>query len=82
MITCIEASPFSDSVAHYFHPLIDACVQSASEEELRKMLNNYRDLGIFDGSSFTFGFGNHHFWVHDNDTTPPRRILFIDFENQ
>ena len=58
MKTYIEATPVQSYTENFLHPLIDACVSSASEDELREILAYDELMGVFDGSPYSYGFGH------------------------
>lgn len=74
---------YCDEVAEIFLRLIDTILLACNEDELRQGIDKLKSQVPLD-DYFVYGFGAHHFWVHQrkvSDPTQPfrNRLLKAEF---
>lgn len=74
---------YCDEVAEIYLRLIDTILLASNETELRQGIENLRTRGSLD-DYFVYGFGAHHFWVHQRKVSDPtqqfrNRLLKAEF---
>jgi len=75
--------PYCDEVAEIFLRLIDTILLAGSETELQQGIENLKAKVPLD-NYFVYGFGAHHFWVHQRKASDPtqqfrHRLLKTEF---
>ncbi len=75
--------PYCDEVAEIFLRLIDTILLAGSETELRQGIENLKTRVPLN-DYFVYGFGAHHFWVHQRKVSDPtqqfrNRLLKAEF---
>lgn len=74
---------YCDEVAETFLRLIDTILLASNETELRQGIENLKTKIPLD-DYFVYGFGAHHFWVHQRKVSDPtqqfrHRLLKAEF---
>ena len=54
--------------------LIGVITLAKSEEELRESVKTFAEKNELD-KFFAYGYGSHHFWLHQRYTSDPERVL-------
>jgi len=74
---------YCDEVAETFLRLIDTILLACNEDELRQGIDKLKSQVPLD-DYFVYGFGAHHFWVHQRKVSDPtqqfrNRLLKAEF---
>ena len=74
---------YCDEVAEIFLRLIDTILLACNEDELRQGIDKLKSQVPLD-DYFVYGFGAHHFWVHQRKVSDPtqqfrNRLLKAEF---
>lgn len=74
---------YCDEVAEIYFRLVNTILLASDENELRQGIENLRTRVPLDGY-FVYGFGAHHFWVHQRKVSDPtqqfrNRLLKAEF---
>jgi hypothetical protein len=65
---------WDDNISVILAEVINVIQLSRTEEDIRRgmeALKNRVPLGVF----FAYGFGRHHFWMHQRKLTDPTKVL-------
>lgn len=54
--------------------LIGVITLAKNEEELRESVKTFAEKNELD-KFFAYGYGSHHFWLHQRYTSDPERVL-------
>ena len=74
---------YCDEVTEIYFRLVNTILLASSETELRQGIENLRTRVPLD-DYFVYGFGAHHFWVHQRKVSDPtqqfrNRLLKAEF---
>ena len=85
MNVTIESSfcPYCDEVTEIYFRLTNTILFASNETELRQGIDKLKSQAPLD-DYFVYGFGAHHFWVHQRKVSDPtlqfrRRLLKTEF---
>ena len=75
--------PYCDEVTEAYFRLVNTILFAADEKELRQGIENLKTKVPLD-DYFVYGFGAHHFWVHQRKVSDPtqqfrNRLLKAEF---
>ncbi len=75
--------PYCDEVTEIYFRLTNTILLASDENELRQGIENLRTRAPLD-DYFVYGFGAHHFWVHQRKVSAPtqqfrHRLLKAEF---
>lgn len=77
--------PYCDEVTEIYFRLVNTILFSVDENSFRKGINKLKTQVPLDGY-FVYGFGPHHFWVHQRKISDPTkyfesRLIKADFNH-
>lgn len=75
--------PYCDEVTEIYFRLVNTILLASDENELRQGIENLKNQVPLD-DYFVYGFGAHHFWVHQRKASDPtqqfrHRLLKTEF---
>ena len=75
--------PYCDEVTEIYFRLVNTILLASDETELRQGIENLENQVPLD-DYFVYGFGAHHFWVHQRKASDPtqqfrHRLLKTEF---
>lgn len=75
--------PYCDEVTEAYFRLINTILIAANEKELRQGIEKLKTRIPLD-DYFVYGFGAHHFWVHQRKASDPtqqfkHRLMITEF---
>ena len=76
MKTQIESAVTLNRNLEAINIIAGICTIAENENDLRERMKGFDHTGII------YGYGHNHFWCSEMDVQNPKRILFVDFENQ
>lgn len=65
---------WDDRIPEMLLSLINVITLVKDENELRDSISKFAETNELD-KFFAYGFGSHHYWMHQRYTTDPDRIL-------
>lgn len=69
---------YCDEAAEIFLRLIDTILFASDKNELRQGIENLKTKTPLD-NYFVYGFGAHHFWVHQRKVSDPTQQSETDY---
>lgn len=65
---------WDDKIPEMLLTLINVITLTRNEEELRNSIRKFAETNDLD-KFFAYGYGSHHFWLHQRYTSAPDRVL-------
>ena len=65
---------WDDKIPEMLLTLINVITLTRNEEELRNSIRKFAETNELD-KFFAYGYGSHHFWLHQRYTSNPDMIL-------
>lgn len=65
---------WDDKIPEMLLNLVNVITLTRNEEELRNSIRKFAETNELD-KFFAYGYGSHHFWLHQRHTSDPDRVL-------
>lgn len=65
---------WDDKIPEMLLTLINIITLTRNEEELRNSIKKFAETNELD-KFFAYGYGSHHFWLHQRYTSNPNMVL-------
>lgn len=65
---------WDDKIPEMLLNLVNVITLTRNEEELRNSIKKFAETNELD-KFFAYGYGSHHFWLHQRYTSDPNMVL-------